>query len=94
MPHTISDYPYSLQPFYGRSYLGSGITGKGQPFSGAADELTWSDDEGTPQYFNIAKKINGFTSVRDEETMTQMGKYFEFTWFVFSIIYIILKHVA
>eukprot|EP00956_Cyclotella_meneghiniana_P034342 scaffold103880_cov54-Cyclotella_meneghiniana.AAC.3 len=60
-------------PFYGRSYLGSGITGKGQPFSGAADQLTWSDDEGSPQYFNIAKKINGFTSVRDEETMTQIA---------------------
>jgi chitinase len=60
-------------PFYGRSYLGSGITGKDQPFAGGADALTWSDDEGTPQYFNIAKKINGFTSVRDEETMTQIA---------------------
>jgi chitinase len=60
-------------PFYGRSYLGSGITGKGQPFAGGADKLTWSDDDGTPQYFNIAKKISQFTSERDEETKTQIA---------------------
>jgi len=60
-------------PFYGRSYLGSGITGKDQSFSGAADAATWTDDEGTPQYFNIAKKISEFTSVRDEETKTQIA---------------------
>jgi len=70
---TLSYTAFHLKPFYGRSYLGSGITGKDQPFAGTGDALTWSDDEGTPQYFNIAKKINGFTSVRDEETKTQIA---------------------
>jgi len=60
-------------PFYGRSYLGNGITGKDQSFVGTADVGTWTDDEGTPQYFNIAKKISEFTSVRDEETQTQIA---------------------
>lgn len=60
-------------PFYGRSYLGKDITGKDQNFAGAADTGTWTDDEGTPQYFNIVKKINEFTSVRDEDTKTQIA---------------------
>ena len=60
-------------PFYGRSFAGSGLTGLYQPFSSAADTITWSDDEGTPQYFNIAAKINQFTSIRDEQTMTQIA---------------------
>ncbi len=35
-------------PFYGRSFGGSDITGFGQAFDGSAD-LTWSEDEGSPQ---------------------------------------------
>jgi hypothetical protein len=60
-------------PFYGRSFAGSGLTGLGQVHSGAGDMITWSDDEGTPQYFNIVNKISQFTSVRDEQTHTQIA---------------------
>ena len=58
-------------PFYGRSFAGAGITGFGQSHSGNADATTWSDDEGSPQYFNIVDKLSQFTYVRDPITMTQ-----------------------
>mmetsp|Transcript_3006 Transcript_3006/g.6969 ORF Transcript_3006/g.6969 Transcript_3006/m.6969 type:complete len:694 (-) Transcript_3006:40-2121(-) len=60
-------------PFYGRSFAGTGLTGIGDTHIGKADVATWSDDEGSPQYFNIAAKIDQFTSVRDEQTMTQFA---------------------
>jgi len=60
-------------PFYGRSYSGTGITGLYQPHNGAADTITWSDDEGSPQFFNIMAKISQFTTVRDEQTKTQIA---------------------
>jgi len=58
-------------PFYGRSFGGTGITGMGQSFGNSADQATWGEDDGTPQYFNIVKHISSFTSVRDEQTKTQ-----------------------
>lgn len=58
-------------PFYGRSFAGAGITHFGQSHSGNADTITWSDDEGSPQYFNIVDKISQFTYVRDPITKTQ-----------------------
>jgi len=61
-------------PFYGRSFLatlGSTLDGFDQAYAGAADLNTWADDEGTPQYFNIMKKLSQFTSVRHEQTKTQ-----------------------
>ena len=60
-------------PFYGRSFAGQGLTQIGDTHIGKADVATWSDDEGSPQYFNIAAKIDQFTSVRDEQTMTQFA---------------------
>mmetsp|Transcript_20597 Transcript_20597/g.33952 ORF Transcript_20597/g.33952 Transcript_20597/m.33952 type:complete len:600 (+) Transcript_20597:196-1995(+) len=63
-------------PFYGRSFLatlGSTLDGFDQAFAGAADLNTWADDEGTPQYFNIVKKLSQFTSVRHEQTKTQFA---------------------
>lgn len=58
-------------PFYGRSFGGKGITGMGQSFGNSADQAAWGEDDGSPQYFNIVKKISAFTSVRDEQTKTQ-----------------------
>jgi len=63
-------------PFYGRSFLatlGIPLNGFDQGFAGSADLNTWADDEGTPQYFNIVKKISQFTSVRHEQTKTQFA---------------------
>lgn len=64
-------------PFYGRSFLanmGTTLDGLDQSYAtGAADDNTWADDEGTPQYFNIMKKISQFTSVRHEQTKTQFA---------------------
>jgi chitinase len=64
-------------PFYGRSFLanlGTTLDGFDQTYAtGAADDNTWADDEGTPQYFNIMKKISQFTSVRHEQTKTQFA---------------------
>jgi len=60
-------------PFYGRSFAGTGLTGIGQSHSGDADLVAWSLDEGSPQFFNIMEKISGFTSVRDEQTKTQLA---------------------
>lgn len=64
-------------PFYGRSFLanlGTTLDGLDQSYAtGAADDNTWADDEGTPQYFNIMKKISQFKSVRHEQTKTQFA---------------------
>ncbi|KAL7541791.1 hypothetical protein ACHAXR_011209 [Thalassiosira sp. AJA248-18] len=60
-------------PFYGRSFAGEGLTGFGQVHSGYADVATWSDDEGSPQYFNIVAKLSAFTTVRDPESMTEFA---------------------
>lgn len=60
-------------PFYGRSFAGPGLTNFGQAHGGSADTATWSDDEGSPQYFNIVDKLAQFTSVRDNQTMTQIA---------------------
>merc|ERR1712085_8835 len=55
-------------PFYGRSF--SRATHLYEPHSGK-DDSAWHIDEGVPQYYNIMAKINGWTNVRDEQTMTQ-----------------------
>ena len=63
-------------PFYGRSFLatlGTTLDGFDQAFAGAADLNSWPDDEGTPQYFNIVKRISQYTSVRHEQTKTQLA---------------------
>lgn len=63
-------------PFYGRSFLatiGSTINDFNQAYAGDADLKAWADDEGTPQYFNIRKKLSQFTSVRHEQTKTQFA---------------------
>lgn len=36
-------------PFYGRSFAGEGITKFGQKFDAKADDIAWSEDEGSPQ---------------------------------------------
>ncbi|KAL7548690.1 hypothetical protein ACHAWF_011963 [Thalassiosira exigua] len=59
-------------PFYGRSFAGMGLTAFGQTHSGKSDFVTWTEDEGSPQYFNIHTKLSSWTSVRDEQTMTQI----------------------
>mmetsp|Transcript_20208 Transcript_20208/g.48568 ORF Transcript_20208/g.48568 Transcript_20208/m.48568 type:complete len:687 (+) Transcript_20208:1014-3074(+) len=58
-------------PFYGRSFAGGGLTGMGQTHTGYADTITWADDEGSPQYFNIHDKLAQFSTVRDDQTKTQ-----------------------
>jgi len=60
-------------PFYGRSFADA--KGLNENHSGA-DTINWAEDEGTPQYFNIEKRLNEMISVRDEITKTQYA-YFE-----------------
>ncbi len=60
-------------PFYGRSFANA--KGLNEEYSGA-DTINWADDEGTPQFFNIEKRLYEMTSVRDEITKTQYA-YFE-----------------
>ncbi len=69
-------------PFYGRSFRGA--TGLNQEHDGKADDGMWHEDEGSPQYFNIVKKLehkNEWStdqevhSYRHEETSTQYAWY-------------------
>mmetsp|Transcript_3415 Transcript_3415/g.6566 ORF Transcript_3415/g.6566 Transcript_3415/m.6566 type:complete len:585 (-) Transcript_3415:1200-2954(-) len=60
-------------PFYGRSV--GGATGLNQAHSGA-DMSSWSIDEGTPQYFNIAAKLPFMMTVWDKKTWTPYA-YFD-----------------
>jgi len=56
-------------PFYGRSFLNAEHLY--EPHEGS-DDSTWHMDEGVPQYYNILDKMSDqFTSVRDDQTMTQ-----------------------
>jgi len=56
-------------PFYGRSFLNAEHLY--EPHEGN-DETTWHMDEGVPQYYNILDRMSDqFTSVRDDQTMTQ-----------------------
>src|SRR6056300_241363 len=59
-------------PFYGRSALGA--TGPNQPHLGS-DTGHWSDDEGTPQYFNIVAKYGELNLYWDETTWTNWGYF-------------------
>ncbi len=69
-------------PFYGRSFRGA--TGLNQEHDGKADDGMWHEDEGSPQYFNIVKKLEyknewstdqQMNSYRHEETSTQYAWY-------------------
>lgn len=55
-------------PFYGRSFLKS--KGLNEPHDGN-DKNTWFWDDGSPQFFNIVKKLPELVSVRHEPTKTQ-----------------------
>jgi chitinase len=64
--------------FYGRSFQGA--KGLNQAHSGA-DTITWADDEGIPQYFNIVSKLSTMTSVWHEPSKTKYA-YFSSGGFV------------
>ncbi|KAL7524512.1 hypothetical protein ACHAXR_000607, partial [Thalassiosira sp. AJA248-18] len=55
-------------PFYGRSFLGAENLYESHEGN---DDTTWWVDEGVPQYYNIMDKMGEYTSVRDDQTMTQ-----------------------
>lgn len=59
-------------PFYGRSFKDA--KGLNEEFDGA-DTVNWAEDEGVPQYFNIEKRLNEMTSVRDEVSKTQYAYF-------------------
>lgn len=59
-------------PFYGRSFIGA--TGLYQPHAGA-DDATWHQDEGVPQYYNIYNLLSTMITERDEQTMTQVAYF-------------------
>jgi len=59
-------------PFYGRSFIGA--TGLYQPHAGA-DDATWHQDEGVPQYYNIYNLLSTMITTRDEQTMTQVAYF-------------------
>jgi chitinase len=59
-------------PFYGRSFIGA--TGLYEPHQGA-DDATWHQDEGVPQYYNIHNLLSTMITERDEQTMTQIAYF-------------------
>mmetsp|Transcript_18470 Transcript_18470/g.38287 ORF Transcript_18470/g.38287 Transcript_18470/m.38287 type:complete len:838 (+) Transcript_18470:89-2602(+) len=60
--------------FYGRSFKYA--TGLNQPHGGN-DLANWGEDDGTPQYFNIWKRLPEMTQVRDNKSKTQYAYFTE-----------------
>ncbi|KAL3775108.1 hypothetical protein ACHAW5_001511 [Stephanodiscus triporus] len=55
-------------PFYGRSFkFATSLNQK----HGGSDVANWPEDDGTPQYFNIRKKLPHMMQVRDNKSKTQ-----------------------
>lgn len=55
-------------PFYGRSFKYATELNQAH---GGNDVANWGDDDGTPQYFNIWKRLPVMTQVRDNKSKTQ-----------------------
>lgn len=53
--------------FYGRSAKTSGTPALFAPITGVVDNVTFSDDDGTPPYYNVLKMQNLFTRLWDAD---------------------------
>merc|ERR1712194_772911 len=55
-------------PFYGRSFRDASALNREH---GGNDLANWGEDDGTPQFFNIHKRLPHMTQVRDNKSKTQ-----------------------